>query len=122
MRISNIGIIELEGMEFYAYHGCLKQEQVAGNLFVVDFKGWLDMSQAVESDNLSDALDYGLLYDCIAAEMAVQSNLLEHLAGRIVRAIASEFPTLEKFEVRVSKRRPPVEGVMQWSRITLKYE
>ncbi len=122
MRISNLGKIELEGMEFYAHHGCLKHEQVAGNLFVVDFKGWVDMSKAIVSDELKDALDYGALYDCIAKEMGIRSNLLEHLAGRIVQAIATNFPTMVKFELRVSKKRPPVKGVVQWSRITLKYE
>ncbi len=122
MRISNIGIIELEGMEFKAYHGCLEHEQVVGNLFVVDFKGWLDMSKALESDELKDALDYGTLYDCIAREMGIRSNLLEHLAGRIVKAISAEFPELIKFEIRVSKKRPPVNDVVQWSRITLKHE
>lgn len=122
MRISNIGIMELEGIEFYAHHGCLEEEKVAGNLFIVDFKGWMDMSKAVESDALEDTLDYGLLYKCIETEMAVSSNLLEHLAGRIVKAISLEFPELIKFEIRVSKRRPPVNGIIQWSRIILKYE
>ena len=38
MRISDIGIIELNGMEFHAYHGCFEKEREKGNLFVVDFK------------------------------------------------------------------------------------
>ena len=31
------GKIELEGMEFHAYHGCFEEEKTSGNLFVVDF-------------------------------------------------------------------------------------
>ena len=31
------GIIELEGMEFHAYHGCLEKERREGNTFLVDF-------------------------------------------------------------------------------------
>ena len=50
--MNNIGKIELEGMEFKAYHGCLEQEKVRGNQFVVDFEGELDLSAAAESDNL----------------------------------------------------------------------
>ena len=38
MRISDIGIIELTGMEFHAYHGCFEKEREEGNLFVVDFR------------------------------------------------------------------------------------
>ena len=119
--INSIGTIELEGMEFRAFHGCLDHEKAAGNLFVVDFRGRLEMRLSSQSDRLEDALDYGLIYDCIKKEMLQRSNLLEHVAGRIVRAISSDFPQLESFEVRVSKQRPPVNGVCKWSRITLTY-
>ena len=46
--MENIGTIELEGMEFKAYHGCLEQEKVRGNSFTVDFHGELDLSAAAE--------------------------------------------------------------------------
>ena len=117
--IDSKGIIELEGMEFHSFHGVLEREKIAGNLFVVDFRGVLDMRAAAESDKLEDALNYAEIYDVIAAEMAVPSELLEHAAGRIVNALAEKFPQLESFSVRVSKRRPPVAGIVQWSRITL---
>ena len=29
------GIIEIEGMEFFAYHGCFEAEQIVGNKFMV---------------------------------------------------------------------------------------
>ena len=74
----NIGTIELEGMEFRANHGCLEREKVVGNDFVVDFRGEVNMTAAIESDNLEDAVNYALIYDIVAREMAVPSNLLEH--------------------------------------------
>ena len=117
--MEKIGIIELEGMEFKAYHGCLEQEKVRGNQFIVDFRGELDLSAAAESDNLDDTLNYGEIYDIVADEMSVPSELLENVAGRIVKAIEKRFPELSSFSVRVSKKRPPVDGVAQWSRVTL---
>ena len=119
--VDRTGILELEGMEFHSFHGVLEREKVTGNLFVVDFRGVLDMRAAAESDALEDALNYAEIYDVVAAEMAVPSELLEHVAGRIVKALAEKFPELESFSVRVSKRRPPVAGVVQWSRITLSH-
>lgn len=113
------GIMELEGMEFHACHGVLEREKTAGNDFVVDFKGILDISDAIGSDSLEDALDYSSIYNIVSREMEIHSDLLEHLAGRIVKAIAAEFPQLESFSIRVSKKRPPVKGVVGWSRITL---
>lgn len=113
------GIIELEDLEFKAFHGCLEREKTAGNIFTVDFKGRLDMSLAAASDNLDDAVDYGLIYDVIAREMAQPSNLLENVAGRIVLALEEAFPSFIGFSVRVSKKCPPVNGKCKWSRITL---
>lgn len=114
-----IGTLELEGMEFRAHHGCLEHEKVVGNDFVVDFRGELDMTAAAESDRLEDAVNYALIYDVVAEEMSKPSDLLEHVAGRIVKALEERFPQFESFSVRVSKKRPPVNGIVQWSRITL---
>ena len=60
------GILELEGMEFRAHHGCLERERVAGNDFVVDFRGEMDMSAAAQSDRLEDAVNYALIYEIVA--------------------------------------------------------
>ena len=119
-NMEKIGIIELEGMEFKAYHGCLEQEKVRGNSFIVDFRGELDLSAAVLSDNLNDTLNYSEIYDIVAEEMSIPSELLENVAGRIVHGIEKHFPELISFSVRVSKKRPPVDGVAQWSRVTLR--
>ena len=117
--MNNIGIIELEGMEFKAYHGCLPHEKVRGNNFTVDFRVELDLSAAAESDNLDDTLNYADIYGIVSEEMSIPSELLENVAGRIVKAIAARFPQLESFSVRISKSRPPVDGTVQWSRVTL---
>ena len=114
MCISDIGIIELEEMRFWAYHGCLESERSNGNLFLVDFRGELDMRKAAGSDKLEDTVNYGLVYDLVKEEMSMPSDLLENVAGRIVRRIAERCPEFVRFSVRVSKRRPPVEGPVQW--------
>ena len=121
-KSKNIGTIELEGMEFRAFHGCLEREKVVGNDFVVDFCGKMDMSAAAESDDLRDAVNYAEIYEVIKEEMAKPSDLLEHVTGRIVKALEEKFPQFTSFSVRVSKKRPPVSGVIQWSRITMYHE
>ena len=117
--MEQIGIIELEGMEFKAYHGCLEQEKVRGNSFTVDFRGELDLHAAAESDNLNDTVNYADIYEIVSEEMSIPSELLENVAGRIVKAIGARFPQFVSFSVRVSKKRPPVDGIAQWSRVTL---
>lgn len=117
--MNQIGVIELEGMEFKAYHGCLEQEKVRGNSFTVDFRGEMDLSAAAESDNLNDTVNYADIYEIVSDEMSIPSELLENVAGRIVKAIETRYPQFVSFSVRVSKKRPPVDGVAQWSRVTL---
>ena len=79
----------------------------------------MDLSAAAESDNLNDTVNYGEIYEIVADEMSIPSELLENVAGRIVKAIEKRFPQLIRFSVRVSKKRPPVDGMAQWSRVTL---
>ena len=114
------GTIDLEGMVFHSYHGCLEHEKREGNHFEVDFKGVTDMTAAASSDRLEDTIDYGRIYNIIAAEMEQPSELLEHVCARIVTAISEAEPGLEEFEVRVSKKNPPVSGPARWSRVTIK--
>lgn len=116
--MNRTGLLELEGMEFHAYHGCLESERRDGNTFIIDFKANIDISDTAKTDNLADTVDYGAIYDIIAGEMQEPSNLIEHVAARIVRAIEGRYPFLD-FSVRVSKKNPPVNGPAAWSRITI---
>ncbi len=114
-----MGIIELEEMQFYSYIGCLESEKVMPNLCFVDFKAEVDMQKAGESDNLEDCLDYSKIYDLIKIEMSKPANLLEHVTSRIFKKIESNFPQIEHFTIRVSKKNPPVAGKVAFSRVTL---
>lgn len=113
------GTIELLGMQFKAFHGCLPQERRDGNLFVVDFSCEYDITAAAASDRLSDTLDYGEVYRIVAREMAVPSNLLENVAARIAGAVRCAHPEIISLKVSVAKKNPPVAGEAGWSRVTV---
>lgn len=110
--------IELVGMEFHAFHGCMEKERREGNTFVVDFRGKADLKKAARTDDLENTVDYSKIYDIVAAEMAKPSNLLENVAGRIVDAIGRSDMKFWFVQVRVSKKNPPVGGTCSWSRVT----
>ena len=112
------GIIELLGMEFHAYHGCLEKERKEGNTFIVDFLGRRNIRKAAKSDRLEDTADCNEIYRIVASEMAETSNLLENLAGRIVNAIMEANLGFWYVQVSVSKKNPPVGGVCSWSKVT----
>ena len=105
-----MGLIQIEGMEFYSFHGHFKEEQIVGNRFLVDLTIETDMSKPRESDNLKDAVNYQQAYELIKMQMEQKSHLLEHIAGRILDAIFSEMEGITKATVKVSKMNPPMGG------------
>lgn len=113
------GYIELTGMHFFARHGCLESERTEGNEFTVDFRCPIDIEAAAASDNLEDTLDYSRVYGIVAAQMAIPSNLLEHVAARIADKLLNEIEGLEHFELTVSKKNPPVGGECEWARVKI---
>jgi len=107
-----MGQIQLNGMAFYAYHGCLLEEQVTGNDFLVDVVMDCNMEKASDSDDLQDTLNYAEVYELVNEEMAIRSHLLEHLSSRILDSLFERFPQLFSAEVCVTKLNPPVGGKM----------
>ncbi|PKP23073.1 MAG: dihydroneopterin aldolase [Bacteroidetes bacterium HGW-Bacteroidetes-21] len=116
-----MGCIEIEGMEFYAYHGHFAEEQVVGNRFVVNVAIETDTEKAGVSDDLKDALDYQQVYQIINHEMQQKSFLLEHLAHRIENKILESFPNITGLKLNVGKINPPVGGKVQKVSVTLTY-
>lgn len=114
-----IARVELSGMEFFAFHGCLKAERRDGNTFCVDLEYSYDAALAARADELSAAVDYSAVYRIVSREMAIPSNLLENLAFRIKEAVRTEIPGIVDVKVCVSKRNPPVGGPCNWSKVTL---
>ncbi len=110
--LSNLtmALIEIEGMEFYAFHGHFEVEKLAGNRFLVDLKIETESNKAGETDRLEDTLDYQQAYLIVKEEMAIPSDLLEHVAHRIITRIKKEFPDVRKTTVKVSKMNPPMGG------------
>jgi dihydroneopterin aldolase len=105
-----MGLIQIENMEFYSFHGHFKEERIVGNRFIVDLTIETDMKIPAESDNLKDAVNYQLVYEIVKQQMELKSHLLEHIAGRILDAIYVEVEGIKKATVKVSKMNPPMGG------------
>jgi len=105
-----MGLIRIEDMEFYAFHGHYKEEQIVGNHFLVDVVLETDTNKAGASDDLKDTLNYQKAYLVVKKEMDTSSNLLEHIATRILNALFSELSGIKKATVKVSKINPVMGG------------
>ncbi|GAA4234086.1 dihydroneopterin aldolase [Postechiella marina] len=113
-----MGIIKVENIRVFAYHGCLKEETKIGSDYRVDLEVKSDLQPSAESDKLSDTVDYVLLNRIIKEEMNVASHLLETVAKRILNRIFKEDKLVKKATVWVSKLNPPIGGDVQ--RVTIK--
>ncbi|MDZ7634741.1 MAG: dihydroneopterin aldolase [Bacteroidales bacterium] len=105
-----MGLIRIEDMEFYAFHGHYREEQIVGNHFLVDVTIETDTDRAGKSDELRDTLNYQTAYLVVKREMETTSNLLEHIATRILDALYSELTGINKATVKVSKLNPVMGG------------
>jgi len=105
-----MGLIRIEDMEFYAFHGHYREEQIVGNHFLVDVTIETDTDRAGKSDDLRDTLNYQTAYLVVKREMETTSNLLEHIATRILDALYKELTGINKVTVKVSKLNPVMGG------------
>lgn len=107
MKIENSYIV-LREVRFHAFHGVMPQERKVGADFAVSLRVGVDLSRPVASDEVADTLNYATLYEVVKEEMAVPSQLLEHVAGRIGEAVFRHFPQVKTVDVALTKLNPPM--------------
>lgn len=103
-------IINVRGIHLRGNHGCLPEEAKIGGDFVVNVQLKGDFSSASKSDKLADAADYVKVFEVVKAEMKIRSNLIEHLADRIIIHLKKVFPHVAHLTVEVIKKKPPMNG------------
>ncbi len=113
------GLIGVEGMEFYAFHGYYPSEKRIGARYLAWVQIQADCSGAAQTDDLDHALDYQNVYDLVKKEMETPSKLLEHVCRRILDALFRAFPNIEHATVKLSKMNPPLGGPIEKVSITL---
>ncbi len=115
--------ISIEGMRVYAFHGVMEQERRVGNLFTVDVAlTYPPALKAVQDDDVAHTLNYAELASAVQEVMAVPSQLIEHVAGRLRTAIMTRWPEVTGGRIRVRKPAPPIGGVsLDGASVTLRW-
>ncbi len=115
-----MGQIKIEEMEFYAFHGHYKEEQIVGNRFLVDLEIETDMAKPADSDNLEDAVNYQAAYRVVRNAMKKHtSSLLENIGKRILDALEQELDGMDRATVIIRKMNPPMGGPMKCVTVTM---
>ncbi|PID68129.1 MAG: dihydroneopterin aldolase [Flavobacteriia bacterium] len=115
-----MGYITLQNIKIFATHGCLTEEAKIGSEYCVNVRVKADLKPSAQSDLLKDTVDYVALNRIVKEEMAIRSQLLEHVAERIINRILKELPMVKKVEVDVAKINPPIGGNVDRVIVTMK--
>lgn len=102
--------ITLEKVRFYSYHGVMPHENRVGNYFEITLTVHFPAALAMESGRLEETINYALLYDMLAEEMAKPAQLLEAVAHRILTRLHDEFPRITQAKLSLTKLAPPIAG------------
>ncbi len=113
--------IELVGMEFFGYHGCMKEERAIGQRFYVDVTMYLDLGPAGRSDDLGETVNYA---DVFAETRAIVEGepftLLEAVAERIADVLFEKHPLIERLRITVHKPYAPMPGKFTDAAVTIR--
>ena len=118
LKLHIMGIIKVENIRVFAYHGCLREEAKIGSDYRVDLQIETNLQASAKTDDLKDTVDYVFLNKAIKEEMQIPSHLLETVAKRILNRIFNEGESIKKATVWVSKLNPPIGGDVE--RVTIK--
>lgn len=83
----SLTVIELENMEFQAFHGCYELERQVGNRFQVSVRIEAELGEAADSDRIERTINYLDVFETVREQMDIPSHILEHVAGRIAGRI-----------------------------------
>lgn len=104
--------IAVRRIKVFARHGVSPQERTVGADFFVSVSALVGVeASAWQDDRLEGTADYSRFVSIVRREMAVPSNLLEHVAARITSAVLAECPSVQKVSVTIEKENPPL-GVL----------
>lgn len=118
MKIVN-SFIYLENIRLFAHHGVMGQERVVGNQFVINLRLKVDITNAVNSDEVEETVNYAEVYNAIKEEMDEPSCLLEHVVGRIVKRLFHDFPSVDSIDIKLSKRNPPMGADVDYAGVEM---
>ena len=113
--------VGLEGVKFNAAIGFFEEERTFKNNFLVDVDVLFTQMDNSQTEDLSQTIDYSLLYEICKQEFAKESLLIETVAQQILDKIINDFSFVEEAHVKIKKLNPPLKAQIEQSFIELNY-
>ncbi|MFD1021168.1 dihydroneopterin aldolase [Thalassobacillus hwangdonensis] len=101
-------------MEFYGYHGLFPEENKLGQRFYVDLELDIDLKKAGRTDDMTESVDYGEIYQVTKSVVEGEAkNLVEAVAEDLAAKLLDTFEKVTFCRVKVIKPDPPIPGHYQ---------
>jgi dihydroneopterin aldolase len=101
------GWVSIRGLRCRARQGVTDEQREQDSEYLVDIWVRTDLRDAVEHDDLDEAIDISAIAATVREEMArTPRALVERMAGDVARATLARFEAADEVRVRVEKQQP----------------
>jgi dihydroneopterin aldolase len=98
--------IQLQQLQFHAYHGLYAIEQERGGAFEVNLTATYQPQAFIQT--IDQTVDYVNIYELIKQRMAIATPLLETVVMELAHQILAQFSLLEEVRISITKLHPPI--------------
>ena len=106
--------IIIKGIEVFAYHGALSEENSLGQRFSIDITMKKDIKKACINDTLEDTVHYGFVHDdVVTLTKNNKFKLIEKLAEELAKMIVEKYG-VEEVTVSIEKPNAPINGIFKY--------
>ena len=103
-------VLFIDNLEVFANHGLFEEENKLGQKFIFDMECELNYKKAMFSDEMTDSISYADIAEVVVKTATTNTfNLLERLAGEILKNIFTEFSQIENINLKINKPGAPIK-------------
>ena len=103
-------VLFIDNLEVFANHGLFEEENKLGQKFIFDIECELNYKKAMFSDEMTDSISYADIAEVVVKTATTNTfNLLERLAGEILKNIFTEFSQIYNIKLKINKPGAPIK-------------
>lgn len=103
-------VLFIDNLEVFANHGLFEEENKLGQKFIFDIECELNYKKAMFSDEMTDSISYADIAEVVVKTATSNTfNLIERLAGEILKNIFTEFSQIENIKLKINKPGAPIK-------------
>ena len=103
-------VLFIDNLEVFANHGLFEEENRLGQKFIFDIECEFNYKKAMFSDEMTDSISYADIAEVVVKTATTNTfNLLERLAGEILKNIFTEFSQIENIKLKINKPGAPIK-------------